>query len=167
MKKAILIITVLVLFSTSIGAETILLCIGTDAPELDRKDWPVMVSRAFEDGAMDVFFEGGHIVTNAVFADDESSSGPGLEKAGDLAYANGADAVLMINVYFPQNSMENLPVPEKVGYALFDYTGREMLPYGEYLLNAQVGTGIDELLDEFVAAAGIIAEQASSHLGSF
>ena len=159
--KRILLLLLLTTFSLApVIAETVLVCISADIPEIERGDWPVSVMRAVEDGILDRLFESGHIVTNC-FSDSDSAEA--LRKAADV---NGAVYAVGLNIEFSAGPDENLPMPILFDYRIF----RRGLGMGEsesVSMNDLAGSSDEQGL-ELCRYAGLrLGEITASMLSSF
>ena len=142
----------LLLLTSGLFAETVLLCLSEEHPPLERDDWPVTVVRAVEDGMMDVYFDSGFIVTN-IFA--EECEGDELKRLADVF---GADAAVHIEVVFTQAEEDNLPLPEKFICSIFR-RGKGIGAASEILLSeitaGSLETGLQLCTEAGTALAGL------------
>ena len=157
MKKSLLIIAAVLLVSAAgAWADTVLLCISDNKPELERDDWSPLLMRAVEDGAMEVFFEAGHIVTNTVI----DNCGP--ELVSRLARENGAGIILMLTLIYPETAPDNLPVPDRLEYMLFGSDGKEIMPPGDMAALQPRGGTVTDILDMMAECGRQLAVNAAS-----
>jgi len=144
-----------------------------DRPEIELSDWPESVSRAVEDGILDVFFESGHIVTNSFIKESaeepDSSMPPGSvkqtieERILELANAHGAGVVLHLKIFFPDIVDDNLPLPDKFEYTVYR-RGRAPTATSDFDLDVLMLESADSGLERCTAAGKLLAQEILSQL---
>ncbi len=163
-------------FLSVLPAETVLLCMSDVSPELERADWPLLVMRAVEDGIMDEFFEAGHIVTNTFFNEAADDSDPSMppgnipmtiaDRIYDLGKTYGADIVLYLTVFFPESPDDNLPMPEKIEYTVYQI-GRQSGIFMDFRLDVLDGKTESTGLDLCTEAGRMLADQVFTDVEVF
>ncbi len=173
MKRTVLILILALVCLPGIFADTVLLCLSESSPELEREDWPMSMMRAIEDGVLDVFFEEGHIVTNAFFDKDAGDSDPLMppgnvsvtiaDRIKKLADDHGAGIVIHLTICLPDEADDNLPLPEYFEYTLYR---RGQDPLGPEIFELDVFHGETEAsgLDFCTEAGRLLARRIASAL---
>jgi hypothetical protein len=145
MKRMVATLSLLIAGAALVAAETVMVAVNEGAPPPEEEPSARYYLSAAEAGAMDVFFDAGHIVFNAgTYSLDEEESVEKRYEVRSMARDGGAGYALHIEMAFDRPGPETIR-PRSARYTMMATSGSRVIKSGTVSIDGDTDEAPEQL----------------------